>query len=474
MVMAVENKIARIKKRTGAVVTFNTARITAAILRAADSVGGFAQDIIPGTIYDSFKDKSDREIAELLKDDVLMCLNSNRSNQNADSPPDVEIIQDQVVHVLRSRGFVDTADVYEVYRWGKSKIREGDIAVEQFAGNGFPAGKLNQILEWNEANSCDTVQNLNAWVLSGKFKELVDVSIERYEKEIDSVVEKFFAKGAVRVLLVTGPSSSGKTTTTMLLADRLKKVGLKLRALNLDDYFTGLSDYPRDAFGDWDFETPQALRLELINEHLEILLEGKPIKKPVYDFKVGRSILDAEELQIGPDEILLLDSLHGLYPPMTSSVPESLKFKLYIEAFSMVKLGDGTGGIFTKGTDIRMLRRMLRDRDHRNHTPYMTLGHWHFVRKAELRDMIPFLKTVDAIVNGGLPFELPILASIMGDDFPDPQRFLKQGRLDAYIRGERVRRLLKSLLPMKDTSFEMIPRSCHLREFIGGGEYSHK
>ncbi|MBN1357104.1 hypothetical protein JXA40_12650 [bacterium] len=471
--MAVENKIARIKKRTGAVVPFDTSRITNAILRAAGSIGGFAQDIIPGTIYNSFKNKSDREIAELLRDDVLMCLNSNRSNQNVDSPPDVETIQDQVVHVLRSRGFVDTADVYEVYRWGKSKIREGDISPDQFAGNGFPAEKLEEILNWNAENTCDTVQKLNAWVLSGRFKELVHAAIGRYESEIETVAERFFAKGNIRVLLVTGPSSSGKTTTTMKLADRLKRVGLKLRALNLDDYFTGLSDYPRDAFGDWDFETPQALRLGLINEHMEKLLEGKKIWKPVYDFKLGRSIPDAEELQIHSDEILLLDSLHGLYPPMTSSVPENLKFKLYIEAFSLVKLGDGTDGIFTKGTDIRMLRRMLRDRDHRNHTPYMTLGHWHFVRKAELRDMMPFVKTVDAIVDGGLSFELPVLAAAMGADFPDPERFLKQGRLDAYIRGERVRRLLKSLVPLKELSFDMIPGECHLREFIGGGEYSH-
>jgi uridine kinase len=137
----------------------------------------------------------------------------------------------------------------------------------------------------------------------------------------------------------------------------------------------------------------------------------------------------------------------------------------------MIKLGDGSDGIFTKGTDIRMLRRMLRDRDHRNHTPKMTLGHWHFVRKAELRDMIPYIKTVDYIMNGGLSFELPVLKTCMNDDFPDPEWFLKQGRLDAYIRGERVRRLLDSLVTIEDISADVIPADCHLREFIGGSIY---
>ncbi len=470
--MAVENKIAKLKKRTGATVPFDQRKISLAIQRAAQAIGGFAQDIIPDTIYAAFKDKSDAQIADLLTDDVIMCLNANKSNQNPDTPPDVETVQDQVVHVLRSRGFVDTGDMYEVYRWGRTIIREKMIPPELFAGNGFPQDKLVAISKWNEDHACDTIQKLNAWVLSGRFKELVMAGIERYDKDLDDVAEKFLSKGRVRVLLVTGPSSSGKTTTTNKLAERLKKHGLRFKTLNLDDYFLGLHDYPRDAFGDWDFETPQALRLDLINEHIEQLLEGKTIRKPRYDFKQGRSILDVDPLSIEPNDVILLDSLHGLYPPMTSRIPEDLKFKLYIEAFSQVKLGDGSTGIMTKGTDIRMLRRMLRDRDHRNHTPAMTLGHWHFVRKGELRDMIPYIKTVDAIMDGGLAFELPVLKAVMRDDFPDPEKFLRQGRLDAYIRGERVRRMLDSLVAVDDLSYDMIPRDCHIREFIGGGGYS--
>ncbi len=469
--MAVENRIAQITKRTGARVPFEKPRIARAILRAAQEIGGFAQDIIPDTIYSTFKNKSDEEIANLLTDDVIMCLNAQKSFTNRDTPPDVETVQDYVVHILRSRGFVDTADVYEAYRWGKSKVREKEIAPEYFGGTGFPREKMEELWQWNVSHHCETVQKLNAWVLSGKFKDLIDASIAEYEKELDTVVRLFLAKGHVRVLLVTGPSSSGKTTTTTKLAEKLAKYNLKFRALNLDDYFRGLSEYPRDAFGDWDFETPQALQLDLINQHLEQLLEGKRIRKPIYDFKRGISITEAQDLQIHDDEILLLDSLHGLYPPMTSGVPSELKFKLFIEALSMVKLGDGRDGIYTKGTDIRMMRRMLRDRTHRNHSPTMTLGHWHFVRKGELRDMIPYIKTVDYVMNGGLSFELPVLRSSMRNDFPDPEWFLNQGRLDAYIRGERVRRLLDSVVPQADLSVSMIPGDCHLREFIGGSIY---
>lgn len=466
--MAVENKIAQIKNRNGMLVTFNQQRVTSAILRAARSIGGFDQDILPNSIYNSFKNKSDEDIARLLSDDVVMCMNSNKSNLNRDFPPDIEMVQDQVVHVLRSRGFIDTADVYEVYRWGKSKVRGKEISEDQFAGNGFPDDKIVEVQTWNSEHHCDTIQNLNSWVLSGKFRDLVEMSVEEYERQLDQVAENFLAKGTVRVLLVTGPSSSGKTTTTAKLEKRLAKQGLRFRTLNLDDYFLGLHDYPRDAFGDWDFETPQALRIDLIDNHLVRLLEGETIRIPRYDFKTGISHLEVADFHIDADEVLLLDSLHGLYPPMTRSVDDSLKFKLLIEALSVIKLGDGNSGVFTKATDLRMLRRMLRDRDHRNHSPEMTLGHWHFVRKGELRDMIPYIRTVDSLINGGLAFELPVLKQCMGEDFPDPQKFLEQGRFDAYVRGERVRRLLESLLPQEDISTAVIPPDCHLREFIGG------
>jgi len=466
--MSVENKIANITKRTGAQVPFDTQCIQRAIFMAAEAIGGFEQDIIPGTIYSAFKDKNDDEIAYLLTDDVIMCLNTVGSFQNTTHSPDVETVQDTVIHVLRSRGFVDTADVYETYRWGKARTRAGELSEDEFAGVGFPRKKMKSLIEWNHDHNCESIQKLNAWVLSGNFKELVEASIAEYDRELDVIAEQFVSKGSVRVLFVAGPSSSGKTTTTTKLAQRLARHGLRFRELNLDDYFKGLSEYPRDAFGDWDFETPQALRLDLINQHIEQLLNGEEISKPIYDFKNGQSILDSERFSIASDEIILLDSLHGLYPPMTSRIPEDLKFKLFIEAFSMVYLGDGSDGILTKGTDIRMLRRMLRDRIHRNHSPKMTLGHWHFVRKGELRDMIPYIKTVDYVMNGGLPFELPALKAVIGNDFPDPEWFLKQGRLDAYIRGERVRRILESLTALKDISPDMIPADSHLREFIGG------
>lgn len=466
--MAVENKIVTIKKRTGALVPFDPERIQKAILKATQDIGGFKQDIIPDTIYSAFKEKTDDEIAALLTDDVIMCLNSHQSYQNPISAPDVETIQNHVVHVLRSRGFVDTADVYETYRWGKARVREGELTQEQFASSGYPRAEMDAQYRWNCQHNCETIQKLNAWVLSGRFKDLVDASIAEYDHQLDQVATLFLAKKGARIFFIAGPSSSGKTSTTSKLAQRLAKEGLRFHELNLDDYFKGLSEYPRDAFGDWDFETPQSLRLDLINQHLVELLDGKTIYKPIYDFKLGRSVLEAEEVRIESDEILLLDSLHGLYPPMTSCVPETVKFKLFIEAFSMIRHGDGTDGIITKGTDIRMLRRMLRDRTQRNHQPQMTLGHWHFVRKGELRDMIPYIKTVDYVMNGGLSFELPVLKTVMGNEFPDPKWFLNQGRLDAYIRGERVRRILETLMSVKDLSPTVIPEDCHLREFIGG------
>ncbi|MBN2384806.1 response regulator SirA [bacterium] len=466
--MAVENKLAKIKKRTGVLVPFEQARIGEAIFKAAQSNGGFKQDIISDSIYNEFKGKTDQEIANLLSDDVVMCLNANASSNSRDNPPDIETIQSMVVHVLRSRGFIDTADVYEVYRWGKTKVREGDIAEEQFARNGYPDATMKKIQAWNVAHNCETIQKLNSWVLSGRFHDLVRLCIEEYDRMLDEAAERFLNKGQVRLLIVAGPSSSGKTTTTNKLEQRLNKHGITFKTLNLDNYFLGLSEYPQDMFGDWDFETPHALRLDLINEHLKRLLAGETVKAPVYDFKRGTSIPEAMDVSIKPTDVLLLDSLHGLYPPMTDGLPEELKFKIFFEAMPMQMVGDGSSKVAIKWTDVRMLRRMLRDREHRNHNPAMTLGHWHFVRKAELRDMFPYIFTTDLIINGALAFELPVLKTCMANDFPDPQEFLKRGRLDAYTRGERVQRVLDSLVAQPDISTEIIPADCHLREFIGG------
>jgi uridine kinase len=276
------------------------------------------------------------------------------------------------------------------------------------------------------------------------------------------------------MMWISGPSSSGKTTTTVKLTQRLERQGLRFLMLNLDDYFWSLVEHPTDWINDRNYETPEAMDIQLLNQHLRELLDGRTIDKPVYSFKEGRR-LAAKPVKLEKGQVLLLDCLHGLYPPITEGIPASSQFRLYIETQNVMFEGDGSTERLTQFTDVRMLRRMLRDARHRNHSPLLTILHWHYVRAGELFSIIPFSGLADHTVNGGFPFDLPALKPFFsGADSFLPRREDFQpyrGFLDAEIRYQRVRDLLESieglaLSQVNDLGF--IPGDAVIREFIGG------
>jgi uridine kinase len=220
--MAVQNRIVKVQKRNRALVKFDDNRIRRAILGAAQSIGGFGQDRLPGineTIFDACG--SDEKIAEFMADAVVLCLNSDPHHLIANFPPTIETIQDEVLHALRSYGFQNTADAYECYRWGRHWLREGAIGADKFAGNGFPKAQMEQTLVWNRQHGCHTVAGLNEIVRRGKLKPLVDESLALYEQSLDEaaakVMQRLNAGDKLRMMWVSGPSSSGKTTTTVKL-----------------------------------------------------------------------------------------------------------------------------------------------------------------------------------------------------------------------------------------------------------------
>jgi uridine kinase len=225
-----------------------------------------------------------------------------------------------------------------------------------------------------------------------------------------------------------------------------------------------------DEFGDHDYETPEALNLPLINEHISRLLRGETVKTPNYDFKTGVQTMNVHEMSLGANEILLIDSLHGLYHAMTRDVPRENKFRLYIETLGQVRGRDGT---FMRWADNRLLRRMIRDRDHRSLQPIQTLTHWHYVRRSELEHIIAFIRDTDFIVNSALPYELPILkARLFRYITASRNRFRDDPkRLDAHIRANRIYDFLRPLKPARDDS--AVPLRSLLREFIGGSEYKY-
>lgn len=477
--MPVENRIVKVQKRNRALVRFDGERIRRAILRAAGSIGGFETDFLPGINDHVFKlHGSGERIAEFLADAVVVCLNSDPHHLIANFPPTIETIQDEVLHAMRSYGFQNTADAYACYRWGRHWLREGAISPEKFVGNGFPQVAMDETLRWNRVHGCDTVDALNETVRSGRTKALVDASLARYEASLDAAAAKVIARlnagDPLRMMWISGPSSSGKTTTTVKLTERLQKHGLRFLMLNLDDYFWSLVEHPTDWINDRNYETPEAMDIQLLNQQLKELLEGKAVEKPVYSFKEGRRTM-SKPIRLAPDQILLLDCLHGLYPPITEGIPAAAQFRLYIENQNVLLEGDGSSGRLCRFTDVRMLRRMLRDSRHRNHSPLLTILHWHYVRAGELFSIVPLSGLADHVVNGGFPFELPALKPFFcGPEgcLPKPEDFHDyRGFLDARIRFENVSRLLESVHGLDRSDVDehrIIPGDAVLREFVGG------
>jgi len=443
-------KITHVVKRTGAVVPFNQERITNAIYRAAVAVGG-----------------RDRSIAEQLSGQVVAML---KESAPSGPTPTIEEIQDTVEKALIENGRAKTAKAYILYRDERARQRQERAQRSLHLSENVPWRKLWEVLNWSVDHDLHTVERLNARIARGEFAEIVRETDRSYNEDITTASEIIRERGDVRIVIVAGPSSSGKTTTTTKLGHLLKKLGFNLIPLTVDNYFFNLELHPRDEFGDYDFETPQALDLELINDHLARLVAGEEVLTPFYDFKAGKRQDNHTPMQIGPRDIILIDSLHGLYADMTRSVDDELKFKLYIEPLLQMK---DTNGKFVRWTDLRLMRRMERDATHRAYDPQQTLEHWHYVRKSELRHIVPYINTTDYIVASGLPYELPVMRARLFDQF---EKWVEQYegdplREDAFTRARRVYNLLKSITPVEDDS--PIPPDSLLREFIGGSCYEY-
>lgn len=444
-------KITQVIKRTGAVVPFTPERITNAIYRAAVAVGG-----------------RDREISEHLADQVVEMLEKDHPDGFI---PHIEEIQDLVEKVLIETGHARVAKAYILYRDERARHRKQHDAQTARPSENIPWAKIWQVLDWAVDHGVNTVAALNHRIDAGDYPQIVTESEAAYEVDVEKAVEGMLSRSQQpRVVIITGPSSSGKTTTTIKVGQRLQKVGLKLVTFTVDNYFFDLEIHPKDEFGDYDFETPQALDLELISHHLAQLVKGEEVMLPFYDFKTGHRFNDHTPMKIAPDEIILIDSLHGLFPKMTESIPDELKFKLYLEPLLQLK---GEDGEYVRWTDIRLIRRMLRDAAHRAYDPRQTLEHWHYVRSSELRNIIPHINETDAIVNSAMPFEIPLYAARMLTLFKQWSNEYKDDPLreDAYQRAERIYSLLQTVHPHDDE--RVIPSESVIREFIGGSSLNY-
>ena len=446
-------KVTRVKKRNGAIVAFDQAKITEAIAKALKAT-----------------DQGGERKAQNLADKVARTL-SRRFR--SDQVPDVEQIQDVVEEVLVKEDLFEVAKAYILYREERARRRREKAARGYRESSNIPWRKIYEVLRWSIDHDLHTVSRLNARLRRGEFPNIVQESERAYEEDIDTAAQLIGdRRDTLKLVIIAGPSSSGKTTTTIKLGQRLATIGLSLVTLNVDNYFFDLELHPKDEFGDYDFETPQALDLELINEHLVRLIAGDEVHTPFYDFKSGKRTEGAIPMRIGPNDIILIDSLHGLYPPMTEDVEDELKSELYIETLLQMK---GPDGRLVRWTDLRLMRRMVRDASFRAYDPQRTLEHWHYVRSSEMRNIIPYANTADFIINGALPYELPVMRRRLLEQFASWEKEYEGDPLreDAYLRARRVHRLLEAVAPIQEKEEKAIPATSHLREFIGGSVYDY-
>jgi uridine kinase len=436
-----------IVKRDGTLAPFNPEKITVAIYKAAAAIGGH-----------------DRALSERISRQVVDSLAIRYSQEE---PPTVEDIQDLVERTLIKAGFADTAKAYILYRHERARMRKSK---DEQKLELVPYKAMWHALDWAVEHECESVEKLNGILRAGRAAQLIADSEQRYEGILDAAARAILERRRdLRFVIVAGPSSSGKTTTTLKLTERLEREGVSVIPMALDNYFFDLEKHPKDDSGDYDFETPEAMDLPLINDQLAELDQGRPIEMPTYDFKLGTRTERTTRFAPAASSLILLDTLHGLYDGLTASVPDERKFRIYIETISQLKNPEGR---YVRWTDIRLLRRMIRDSMHRSYSPERTVLHWHYVRRSELKHIIPHQSRADFVVNSWLAYELPVLKKHLFHFFPG---FLKkwgtdEKRMEEVIRAERIHRLLDSLETIEDDS--LVPASSLLREFIGGSSYA--
>jgi len=440
-----------IVKRDGRIVPFRREKIVSAVYRAAVACGG-----------------RDQDESERVADDVLSLLSRRRERG---SWPTVEEVQDLVEKALIERGHARTVKAYIVYRYEHALKRAGRESLT-YSSENIPYRKLWEALTWAIDHDCVTLQEISALVADGGYRELISASDAFYEAELEYAAARIISRrDDLKAVIIAGPSSSGKSTTTLKVREKLAAAGVPTVPLTVDNYFFDLKDHPKMGEDDYDFETPQALDLALINEHLEALAAGRSVEVPHYDFKTGRRAGIAGTVFLPRGSVLLLDSLHGLFPEMTASLPEQSKFRLYVETLSQVRAADGR---YIRWADVRLLRRIVRDMQFRGYSPRSTIRHWPLVRRSEMRYIVPELRRAHALVNTFLPYELPVMKGrIEAELGPLLKEFRAAGDdlQEALERASRVQAMFDELRAVTDES--VIPGRSLLREFIGGSQYRY-
>ena len=315
---------------------------------------------------------------------------------------------------------------------------------------------------WNEELGVANIGQLNQAVINGQVSDIIRVAEGFHEKKIAAIADEIAERKNCRLVLVAGPSSSGKTTFTKRLMVQLRVLGLQPVAISMDNYYVNRVDTPKHADGSYNFESLDALDVKLFNEHIHTLIDGGRVETPIYSFTRGERIEKTIPMELGPRDVLITEGIHCLNPRLTEGIARRRTFGIYVSALTQLSIDDHSR-IFT--ADVRMLRRIVRDRLYRNYTADQTLIGWKSVRSGENKYIFPFQENADSMFNSALVYEPAVIRTYA-------ERFLLEVPLDSPAMAEayRLLRFLHMLVPLFP---EEVPQNSIIREFIGGSAFRY-
>ncbi len=320
---------------------------------------------------------------------------------------------------------------------------------------------LKEYGHWCKTTGVVSVGALNRRLLEGKAVDLINICEARQERGYADLADKIYAaRDRVKIVFLAGPSSSGKTSSSLRVAQQCKVLGLNPKVIELDNYFVERDRTPKDEFGHYDFEALEAMDLELLGQHLNTLLSGGEVELPRYDFKQGKPFFEGKMMHLEENDILVMEGIHALDPNMVPSVDQSRIFRIYASALTSLKLDENC---CISTTDNRLLRRMVRDNRVRGISPAETIMRWASVRRGEEKYIFPFQENADAQFNTALLYELPMLRY-----YADPLLRRIQPSSPAYAEAVRLLDFLAYIVPLQPAEIAAIPPTSIMREFIGG------
>lgn len=368
--------------------------------------------------------------------------------------------------LVPSTGYIRLFDIVKYYDGLLLRIpnRKNPDKLEEVVKQEKMLDVFQEYHRWNEILGISTVGDLNQACNRGMATDLINVSEALQEKKIVRIADEITNRNEngqrVKLVLISGPSSSGKTTFSKRLSIQLMTNGLRPYPISLDDYFVNREDTPLDENGQHDFESLYALDLPFFEAQLKALLAGEEVELPRFNFNIGKREPSGKKLRIDDNMILILEGIHALNPALTPNIPAAKKYKIYVSALTTILLDNHN---YIPTTDNRLLRRIIRDYKYRSHSAEATINRWPSVRAGEEKWIFPYQEYADAMFNSALIFELAVLK-----DHVEPVLRKVPNNSPAYSEAHRLLRFLSHFVPVQD---EELPPTSLLREFLGGSSF---